>query len=792
MCRSILVILCFIFNWANLYGEAFVIKNYQVDVALNLDGSFQVREKITVFFTEERRGIIRSIPISYLSEAKEDGEKAIRKNLGNYYKIFIKEIAVNNHPFQLEERSPYLDIRIGEADTYISGEQLYEISYKVWGGINIFQNHTEFSWNLVGNAWSTSIEQVAFTINLPQDIVIPSNDLLIYTGKPGSKAQNVAYQTTPTQIFGKTTQTLEAGEGLSLALKLPVNYFQSTDLSIELYGDDLIIRNMETDIFLESNGQMKIKHQFQLDFRSDRGKLDFKPQIQTTYYENGLEVKPSESWFSRYFYPLINNIKYPPDDKYRLYDFSGRKPFYLKDSYKQNWDDHFWLEYEVYGLLTEKEGQYHLQIPLNRGIYGPIDNLDLRIHFPANTEIKEYSAEVLNYYEKSRMTFKSNGSTLLGSLIDYTLPAEALELHLSFPKHLLGQKDNWLQLKLWAYNNPMLLLAISIIGLLGLLWHFFGKKILTNIVHRYQVPKGITSAEAGLLWDDKLHKEDLVSLIYYWAGNGLLKIKEVQKEKDSDYTLIKLNDLPKEAKSFERTLFDGLFAKKSEVKTSTLKNTFYKTMDKAHKELEKYGKQNDFYVPGSRGFGTSLKVLGFLMIAVAVGAFVYGADRGDYSYFVPACILTLAFFLFAKLMPKKGPFGAKKYREIAGFKAFIQQAELDRLKTITESTPQYFDKTIAFAIVFGLGEHWAKKFEPLMSRPPNWYEGSQFKTFSSLLLTQRLIKSMHHFEKSFNQTPYSGSSSSGSFSSSSGSGRSSFGGGFSSGGGFGGGGGRSW
>ncbi|MCB0621684.1 MAG: DUF2207 domain-containing protein, partial [Saprospiraceae bacterium] len=46
-------------------AEAFVIRNYSIDIQLNSDGSFEVVEKLTVDFTEARRGIIRSIPVRY-------------------------------------------------------------------------------------------------------------------------------------------------------------------------------------------------------------------------------------------------------------------------------------------------------------------------------------------------------------------------------------------------------------------------------------------------------------------------------------------------------------------------------------------------------------------------------------------------------------------------------------------------------------------------------------------------------------------------------------------------------
>lgn len=36
----------------------------------------------------------------------------------------------------------------------------------------------------------------------------------------------------------------------------------------------------------------------------------------------------------------------------------------------------------------------------------------------------------------------------------------------------------------------------------------------------------------------------------------------------------------------------------------------------------------------------------------------------------------------------------------------------------------FFEETISFAIVLGLGPAWAKKFEGLLSSPPSWYTNS--------------------------------------------------------------------
>ena len=44
--------------------EAFYITNYEIDIVSNTDASYTFEERISVFFTSDRHGIIRSIPRS--------------------------------------------------------------------------------------------------------------------------------------------------------------------------------------------------------------------------------------------------------------------------------------------------------------------------------------------------------------------------------------------------------------------------------------------------------------------------------------------------------------------------------------------------------------------------------------------------------------------------------------------------------------------------------------------------------------------------------------------------------
>ena len=54
----------------SLFSQGYYIKNYDVEMVLNEDGSLEVTEDIKVNFDEKRQGIIRDIPYIYSWQGK--------------------------------------------------------------------------------------------------------------------------------------------------------------------------------------------------------------------------------------------------------------------------------------------------------------------------------------------------------------------------------------------------------------------------------------------------------------------------------------------------------------------------------------------------------------------------------------------------------------------------------------------------------------------------------------------------------------------------------------------------
>jgi uncharacterized membrane protein len=243
--------------------------------------------------------------------------------------------------------------------------------------------------------------------------------------------------------------------------------------------------------------------------------------------------------------------------------------------------------------------------------------------------------------------------------------------------------------------------------------------------------------------------------------------------KNKEYTFIKVKELPSTAMTFERTLFNGIFATGDQVKLSALKDVFYKTMYKAKKELEKEVDKSAYYTKGSRGLGCWFIFLSVGLIAFGIFSIISGYEnlwRG--IAFVASGIIVI---IFGALMTKKTQKGNELYAKLAGFKEFLKLVEKDRLREFLKQDENYFDKVLPYAIVFDIADKWKDKLEGLDIPPPRWYSGN-YTTFSTLAFMNSLDNSMQQMSTTFYSSPSSSGSSGGSFSG---------GGGF-SGGGFGG------
>ncbi len=350
---------------------------------------------------------------------------------------------------------------------------------------------------------------------------------------------------------------------------------------------------------------------------------------------------------------------------------------------------------------------------------------------------------------------------------------EGVTVGVVFPKDYLTKQNFMLRGLKW------LIMPAIVFFLMFVIWSKWGKDEKLTVTTEFYPPKDVSPSVAGYIIDDTLDKRDLTALVPYWGAGGYLKIRETGK---SDYEFIKVKDLPGSALTFERTLFNGIFASGDNVMLSSLKNVLYSSMNSAKSQLEGEVNKNDYYTPGSRGMSGFFVLLG--LVSLGYGGyhlFKYWGDPVWFSLaFIASGIITIAFGL---PMAKKTRKGNELYQKLAGFKEFITMVEKPRLEQFLKEDKDYVDKVLPFAIVFDVADKWKDKLKDLDIPPPNWYAGN-YSGFTTYMFLSSLNRSMNTMSENFYSTPSSSGSSGGSWSSGGG-------GGF-SGGGFGGGGGGSW
>jgi len=145
--------------------------------------------------------------------------------------------------------------------------------------------------------------------------------------------------------------------------------------------------------------------------------------------------------------------------------------------------------------------------------------------------------------------------------------------------------------------------------------------------------------------------------------------------------------------------------------------------------------------------------------------------------------IPIIFATFGAITAKRSSYGQKILEEIVGYREFIEKVEIDKLKVMIKDDPELFYHVLGYAVVLGLENTWAKKFDSIAMTQASWYIGSGgihpffYASMANNLTTGAISKALYT-------------------QASSGSGRGpispSFGGGGFSGGGFSGGGGGAW
>ncbi len=297
----------------------------------------------------------------------------------------------------------------------------------------------------------------------------------------------------------------------------------------------------------------------------------------------------------------------------------------------------------------------------------------------------------------------------------------------------------------------------------------------------------------GKLIDNKASGSDVTSLIYYWANKGYLKINIAD---ENDIELIRITArLPENVPDYQRIMYENLFARGDSVRINSLKNVFYKTVERVTKKVNKctsgiYDMASlsvamFFAFLGGTLMAASPTLLGMFTIHISyiyvfslfmiipaliihilsravyeqlpkltktkiilmnVGiALLAAAFSAVYVIFIPShiveiapkiiiCIIGFAIIIFSTSIISKTEEYRKHLGIILGFKDFIANVEKEKLEMMLKDNPEMYYQILPYAQVLSVSDIWQNKFKDLTVEPPRWITGySRYDIYDYML-----------------------------------------------------------
>ena len=466
-----------------------------------------------------------------------------------------------------------------------------------------------------------------------------------------------------------------------------------------------------------------------------------------------------------------------------------------------------------------------------------------------------YGSERFNGEAYLNESDDGDGSLLIDGFAEYLNAYEGVTIRMDLPDGWYkGARLPWDFRPIMKIVNPVVCILAALLAML--VWVKVGRDNVPIIVARFKPPKDYSPLLVGYLADSTVDDKDIISMLFYWADEGLLSIEEKQNNK---YEFTKLKDIEDYAvesgrhiPKFEITMFNGFFKNRKVGDKITFKdlekNNFYETIARTKVQTKAYFvKDRALYEKKSQVWASFLSflalvpvvsgalrtglyenrgleilkalVIGFVLFLVNAGAFnalfrkwhlrksnvpavimafipaaaaaaalIYADMKASGNMNVMQNIATVLgstiVMMFASITEKRSKYGDEVLEETLGFREFIDKAEISQLKMMIESDPDFYYRILSYAIVLGLEEKWAKKFDGMIVSQPAWFTGlSPFDVYYLSRMSVRMTRAIP--AASIPRSSISGSP-----------GSHAGGGGFHSsgfsGGGFGGGGGHAW
>ncbi len=359
-------------------------------------------------------------------------------------------------------------------------------------------------------------------------------------------------------------------------------------------------------------------------------------------------------------------------------------------------------------------------------------------------------------------------------------PYTTFTIDAAFPKGLVSVP--------WTYRSVAGMVGIAsgsaiLLGTLAFmlaLWWRKGRDAGGRRGHavRYDPPEGLPPAVVGMLVRQRPEVVDITATIVDLAVRGYLRIFEEERRGIIRRRVFGFQRLKKEPSGllpYEESLLRHLFESGERVTEEDLQDKFHAHLQPLREDIRKEAVSRGLFSRDPAKVRRTYLYIGHGLIGLSAALFLLLSRWFDLGWLLVPVLAPapagLVVWAVGWAMPRRSRAGSRAYGEAMGFREYLAIAEKTEMEHME---PEDFESNLPYALVLGVAEKWARRFEGLYDKPPGWYSAAD-PVRGPVALAQSL-ESMHgSLSRTFSSRPSSGGSGGG------------FGGG-SAGGGFGGGG----
>ena len=329
-------------------------------------------------------------------------------------------------------------------------------------------------------------------------------------------------------------------------------------------------------------------------------------------------------------------------------------------------------------------------------------------------------------------------------------------------------------------------IAVSLLSFIAVLlvWYLRGRDEKPVISPEFYPPEEFSPMDAAYILDGSLSDRAVSAMLIYWAEKGCMTIEDEGKD-DFSFTRIEFPASGNEVEDYLFSSFFS--SEHVDIETLRRTGFYMQAAEAGRKEGMRFTGSKALYTPSSEKLRklvlrlmiipviihallASLEMPGFFtifllvpsfmacMVSMQLGKHMAAANTvkeklrstGPLLFFVAfifvfilialsqtglmpfgAAVVDTAIFLISLVLSmiaaghinRMTEYGRKAVEKILGYREFIDKAEKDKIKRLSEENPGTFYKTLPYAMAFGLEEKWTEAFRDISIEPVSWYTG---------------------------------------------------------------------